>query len=401
MTESKAKKSGLEFEVPNGWNVFELEKVVDFLDGKRKPIKDSDRAKIKGVYPYYGASGIIDHVNDFIFDEELILLGEDGANILNRSTPLAFKVSGKIWVNNHAHVLKPKKGTDIDFLTEFLESIKYDKYNTGTAQPKLNKEVCCKIPVLLPPLPEQRAISQVLGTIDQAIQTTERLIAQKELRKKWLMQQLLTGKIRLKGFNGEWKKIKVKKVGQIPEKNPVAELRGQRLLTVKLHTKGIEFNDSDKPIISQSGRPYYERYEGEILIGRQNIHNGGIGVVQKEHSGHICSNAITSFKVHETYSMEFLLYYLQHPDHYKGIETFMGGTGQKELSEKQFLNLEITIPLNLEEQTAIASLLQTADHEINLLKTKAEKLREQKKGMMQVLLTGKVRVKVDHKENQK
>jgi len=212
MIETQVKKSGLEFEVPEGWKVFELGKIVDFLDGKRKQIKDSERAKIKGIYPYYGASGIIDYVNDFIFDEELILLGEDGANILNRSTPLAFKVSGKIWVNNHAHVLKPKKGSNIDFLTEFLESTKYDKYNTGTAQPKLNKEVCSKIPVLLPPLPEQRAIAQVLGTIDQAIQTTERLITQKELRKKWLMQQLLTGKIRLKGFIGEWREMYLRHV---------------------------------------------------------------------------------------------------------------------------------------------------------------------------------------------
>lgn len=95
--------------IPNDWEVKELGKVVDFIDGKRKPIKDSDRSKIHRIYPYYGASGIIDYINDFIFDEELILLGEDGANIINRSSPLAFRVSGKIWVNNHAHVLKPKR----------------------------------------------------------------------------------------------------------------------------------------------------------------------------------------------------------------------------------------------------------------------------------------------------
>ncbi|MBK7697145.1 MAG: restriction endonuclease subunit S [Saprospiraceae bacterium] len=193
--------------IPKDWVIKELNEVIDFLDGKRKPVKDSDRSKIQGAYPYYGASGIIDYVNDYIFDEELILLGEDGANIINRSSPLAFRVSGKIWVNNHAHVLKPKNGNDIGYVTEFLESIKYDKYNTGTAQPKLNKEVCSGIPILLPPLPEQKAIAQVLSTADAAIHSTEKLIAQKELRKKWLMQQLLTGKKRLKGFGGEWKEM--------------------------------------------------------------------------------------------------------------------------------------------------------------------------------------------------
>lgn len=144
-------KNNLHNKIPKDWELKKLSEVVDFLDGQRKPIKDSDRNKMKGIYPYYGASGIIDYVNDFIFDDDLILLGEDGANIVNRSSPLAFKVSGKIWVNNHAHVLKPKNGNSIGFVTEYLESIKYDKYNTGTAQPKLNKEVCSGIPIPLPP----------------------------------------------------------------------------------------------------------------------------------------------------------------------------------------------------------------------------------------------------------
>lgn len=193
--------------LPREWEMKELGEIAEFLDGKRKPIKDADRKKMQGVYPYYGASGVIDFVNEYIFDEELILLGEDGANIINRSTPLAFKVSGKIWVNNHAHVLKPKNGIEIGYLTEYLESIKYDKYNTGTAQPKLNKEVCSGIPVLCPPLPEQRAIAHILGLVDATISKHNQLIAQKEQQKKWLMQQLLTGKKRLKGFKGVWTKV--------------------------------------------------------------------------------------------------------------------------------------------------------------------------------------------------
>src|SRR5690606_39298876 len=106
---------------PHGWVTKKLSDVVEFLDGKRKPIRDADRQKMKGPYPYYGASGIVDHVNAYLFDEDLILLGEDGEHILSRNVRLALKVSGKVWVNNHAHVLRPKSGYNLGFLGEQLE----------------------------------------------------------------------------------------------------------------------------------------------------------------------------------------------------------------------------------------------------------------------------------------
>ncbi|WP_300721547.1 restriction endonuclease subunit S, partial [uncultured Alistipes sp.] len=185
--------------IPQEWEVKSLNKACDFLDSQRIPIKDSERAKISGIYPYYGASGIIDYVNNYIFNDDLILLAEDGANIINRSTPIAFLVNGKIWVNNHAHVLKAKPSFDRYYLCAYLESLKYDKYNTGTAQPKLNREVCEKIPILAPPLAEQRKIAEVLGVWDEAIEKQARLIEKLALRKRALMQRLLSAKLRLPG----------------------------------------------------------------------------------------------------------------------------------------------------------------------------------------------------------
>ena len=132
------------------WTSCTLQDAVDFLDGQRKPLESADRAKRQGQYPYYGASGIIDYIDDFIFDEPLLLLGEDGANILNRSTPLCFIAEGKYWVNNHAHVMRPKAGQNIKFLCELLESLDYTRYNTGTAQPKLNQDKCRRIGLALP-----------------------------------------------------------------------------------------------------------------------------------------------------------------------------------------------------------------------------------------------------------
>jgi type I restriction enzyme S subunit len=187
-------------EIPEDWQQKGLGEVFDFLDGKRVPIKDSDRLKMKGIYPYYGASGIIDYVNDYIFDDDLILLGEDGENILSRNCRLVYRVSGKIWVNNHAHVLKPKsKEYDIDFLTELLESLNYEKYNSGTAQPKLNQQSCSSIILPLPPTrEEQKGIAIILSDMSSEIEALEQERDKCKLLKAGLMQQLLTGRIRLK-----------------------------------------------------------------------------------------------------------------------------------------------------------------------------------------------------------
>ena len=136
--------------IPEDWEICNLSEATDFLNGQRRPVKSADRIKVSGVYPYYGASGIIDYVNDYIFEDDLILLGEDGENILSRNLPLAFQVKGKIWVNNHAHVLKPKESFEIGFLTDYLESLDYALINSGTAQPKLNKQACLKIKIVKP-----------------------------------------------------------------------------------------------------------------------------------------------------------------------------------------------------------------------------------------------------------
>jgi type I restriction enzyme S subunit len=184
-------------EIPEDWEVVPLKEVVEFLDGKRKPVKMSDRAKMRGIYPYYGASGIVDYVNDYIFDDDLILLGEDGENILSRATRLAFKISGKTWVNNHAHVLKPKPEFNIDFLCDYLESLDYALLNSGTAQPKLNKQTCEKILILKPHSNEQNEISTVLSDADKEISLLEARLSKTKAIKQGMMQELLTGRTRL------------------------------------------------------------------------------------------------------------------------------------------------------------------------------------------------------------
>jgi len=148
-----------------------LGEVCDNLDSRRIPITKNKR--ISGEIPYYGASGIVDYVKDYIFDEDLLLVSEDGANLLARTYPIAFSVTGKIWVNNHAHVLQFSKSTTRLFIEHYLNSIKLDPYVSGMAQPKLNQRSLNSIQIPLPPLPEQERIVDLLDEafagIDQAV----------------------------------------------------------------------------------------------------------------------------------------------------------------------------------------------------------------------------------------
>ena len=172
------------------WTSCTLQDAVDFLDGQRKPLESADRARRQGAYPYYGASGIIDYIDDYIFDEPLLLLGEDGANIINRSSPLCFIATGKYWVNNHAHVMRPKNEHNIKFLCELLESLDYTRYNTGTAQPKINQEKCRGIELVLPKYEEQCRIADFLSSLDQKVEQEQRNLEYLLLFKRGTLQQL-------------------------------------------------------------------------------------------------------------------------------------------------------------------------------------------------------------------
>lgn len=141
---------------PDGVRRVKLGEVCKNLDRKRKPITGHNR--IPGAIPYYGASGIVDYVKDFIFDEDLLLVSEDGANLIARNTPIAFSISGKTWVNNHAHVLKFSDDFTRKFVEYYLNMIDLTPWISGGAQPKLNQDNLNSIEIPLPPLPIQQEI---------------------------------------------------------------------------------------------------------------------------------------------------------------------------------------------------------------------------------------------------
>ena len=172
----------------DAWEQRKLEDVVEFLDTMRKPLEGAKR--VSGPYPYYGASGIVDYVDGYLFDEELVLLSEDGANITDRNYPVCFLASGKYWVNNHAHVLKPKSGNDNNFICNALERKDYKQYNSGMAMPKLNQEVCRGIPISCPSYNEQKKIGNFLRLLDHLITLHQRKCEELRNIKKFMLQNM-------------------------------------------------------------------------------------------------------------------------------------------------------------------------------------------------------------------
>jgi len=374
--------------IPKEWEVKKLGEVCTFLDSQRIPIKDADRGKMQGKYPYYGASGIIDYVNDYIFDDDLILLGEDGANILMRSTPLAFLVSGKVWINNHAHVLKMKQGFNRFYICNYLESLSYDKYNTGTAQPKLNREVCEKISVLLPPEEEQNRISNLIITWDTAIEKQSELIEKLKLRKRALMQQLLTGKKRLPGFNGEWKEVKL---GDVFDERNETNRDDLPLLSITGDKGIINQSDSDKRDISNEDKSKYKRIcPNDIGYNSMRMWQGRSALSELEG---IVSPAYTIVTPRESINVKFMSMLIQQPRVVYDFWTHSQGLVSDTLNCKylDFCQVKVFIPTKA-EQTAIAFVLEKADLEIKLACEKLANLQSQKRGLMQQLLTGKKRV---------
>lgn len=163
-----------------------LPEISENLDSRRIPITGSVREK--GIYPYYGASGIVDYVKDYLFDEEILLISEDGANLLARSTPIAFSAAGKVWVNNHAHVLRFRDRATQCYVENFLNMIDISNYVTGTAQPKLNQAKLNAIPIPTPELDAQKQFMEFTRQIEKIKLTIHGLLDKMETEKLALMQ---------------------------------------------------------------------------------------------------------------------------------------------------------------------------------------------------------------------
>ncbi len=179
--------------VMSDWQTYRINDIADLYDHQRIPLSSKQRAGRRGSYPYYGASGIIDFIDGYLFDGEYVLVAEDGENLRSRKTPVAFKANGKFWVNNHAHILKGKEHWQNDLIVYLFRNTNVNPYITGAAQPKLNQENLLSIEFELPSKDECKQIVDVLSSLDEKIELNRKqnrtleAIAQ-ALFKRWFVE---------------------------------------------------------------------------------------------------------------------------------------------------------------------------------------------------------------------
>lgn len=255
-----------------------------------------------------------------------------------------------------------------------------------------------KIKVGLPPVGEQRAIARVLGTMDELISKTNRLIAQKELRKKWLMQNLLTAKKRLKGFTGDWQEMRIGELlGKVFRYVEWSDQDVYKLVSIRRRYGGL-FERGDFFGHQIEVKKIKSVFRHDFLISKRQVSHGAWGVVHAQFHDWKVSDEYDCLaaKDPQKLNMEFWNWFCKQPvlSHFAYLASNGVHVEKLIFDFDAFKKRKVVIP-SYEEQTAIADVLQAADKEITLLKAKTEKLREQKKGLMQQLLTGKKRLKLE------
>ena len=300
------------------------------------------------------------------------------------------------------NIIPNSKKVDVEFLYYSIINSEHKllRLGNGSTFLEVSKSDFESFKIPLPPLPEQKAIAQVLSTADAAIHTTEKLIAQKELRKKWLMQQLLTGKKRLKGFGGEWKSeilgnvVNLQHGYQFRDEDFVEE--GIPVIKIR-NVIGYDLVLTDMTFVDASRLEEFKSVvieNGDLLMSL----TGNIGRVVEVKG--IDKPMFQNYRVGKFTPIDkqitkaFLKFILSSDILFRQFNGLANQSAQANFGKQDMDKLKFRFPISIEEQTAIAQVLQAADKEISLLKAKAEKLREQKKGLMQQLLTGKKRLKV-------
>ena len=351
------------------WEKKKLEECVEFLDGLRKPIKSEDRKSEQGLYPYYGASGIIDYIDGYIFDGEYILLSEDGANIIDRNYRVAFIAKGKIWVNNHAHVLQPYDGFDINFLSETLERLNYAVYNTGTTMPKLNQEVCRNINLKIPTPKEQNKIGNLLSLLNERIATQNKIIEDLKKLKSAIIEKIFCSPnqerpiCRVEGFEHPLITYKMSDFcSRIATKNK--EAKCSLVLTIAAQY-GLVNQESffNKSVASENLMGYYLLHKGEFAYNRSYSAGYDWGAVKRldRYDEGVLSTLYICFKINKTIvDSDYLAYYFESTKWHRGLSDIAGegarNHGLLNVSITDYFNTKHRFPV-IEEQKAIAKML--------------------------------------------
>jgi type I restriction enzyme, S subunit len=404
MAETKNTKALYNIEIPGDWSLQRFDEFAKFFSGGT-PLT-SKPEYYKGNIPFIKSGEIyFDKTEQFISEEALKTSSAKMVNVgdllyalygANSGEVAISKIKGAI--NQAILCIRHDETCETAFIYNYLLSRKESIIRTYLqgGQGNLSAEIVKSLIIPLPPLPEQKAISRVLSTWDEAINKTEQLIAQKELRKKWLLQNLLKGKMRLKGFEDKWISYHISNLF-----NPIDryiewnENELYNLISIRRRNGGVFFRE---PLFGhQIGvKKLKIVLKNDFLISKRQVSHGAWAIIDQSFNKAKVSDEYNCLELSDQSKLiaDFWKWYCQNPmlTHYANVDSDGVHIEKSIFDFNLFKRRKVFIPISIEEQTAIAQVLQAADKEIRLLKAKAEKLREQKKGLMQVLLTGKKRL---------
>ena len=377
------------------WEQRKLGEIVEFLDTMRKPLEEAKR--VPGPYPYYGASGIVDYVEDYIFDEELVLLSEDGANITDRNYPVCFLASGKYWVNNHAHVLRTKNGHENNFICNSLERKDYNQYNSGMAMPKLNKEECRSIPVSCPSCEEQKRIGDYFRNLDHLITLHQRECDETKKLKKFMLQKMFpkngekNPEIRFAGFTDDWEQ---RKLGEICERLTRKNKDNESDLPLTISSQHGLIDQRDffnKVVAAKDMSEYYLLQKGEFAYNKSYSNGYDYGSIKRLNSyekGCLSTLYICFKLISDKVNSDYLECYFDTLAWYYDVSQICSegarNHGLLNVDVKAFFTeVTVKLPVDVKEQQQISAILHSLDHLITLHQRKCDKLKLIKKFMLQ------------------
>ena len=362
-------------------------------DGERKPVSSVIRSKqTSKIYDYYGAAGVIDKVDSYLFDERLLLIGEDGANLLSRSKNNAFFAEGRYWVNNHAHVLDATDKNLLDFIAIVINSMKLDDYITGSAQPKLSQDNLNKIPIVLPPLAEQqRIIAEIkkwFTLIDQIEQDKADLQTTIELTKSKILDLAIHGKLipqdpndepaieLLKRINPDFTPCDNGHYTQLPDGWTACRLEQVADILDNLR-KPINSSERDSRIRNRQIDELYPYYgaTGQVGLIDDYIINGNYLLLGEDGAPFLDKNAIKAYSISgkswvnnhahilsPKIDFEFLQYSLNQIDY----SEYVNGSTRLKLTQTDMRSIKIMLP-PLAEQKRIKSKIQILFSQLDLM----------------------------------
>lgn len=375
--------------IPVGWTLATVGDACTIRNDLRLPLAVEVRSTMKGDYPYYGPTGILDHINECRVEGDFALIGEDGDHFLDvERKPQTLRVNGKFNVNNHAHIVGAGLECSADWFHYFFvaRDISHSLTRQGAGRYKLTKAALSKLPILLPPMEEQHKIAEILRTWDEAIEKLEALtdlkVSQRERLRCWLIAE--SERV---GRPSHFSEL------MSESREPGSDGATARKITVRLYGKGAV--EKSEKVKGSTNTRYYTRTAGQLIYSKLDFLNGAFALIPHALDGFQSTLDLPCFDIAGIANPRWVLEYLTRPAFYsQQVHLARGQRKARRVAPEDLLAAPLKIP-SRDMQDRVVEILTAADREVTLDRQALKLLQQQKRGLMQKLLTGEWRIRVE------